>query len=398
MSLILLLLSGTALANGQTTHLWITETARTHLPAGELADLLTGQSDVLRVGTMFPDGGYAIGHDYGEVAHWEPFQGLLRDWILDNFDDPAGTDAAPYVAFYLGLASHGMADQVFDSMYMERSRVYDAEYGWSQEEGSLDTSQDIVFAALTQGQPVPERWLPDILPTLFEEAGIEVDAQTIEDGQSWLEFAVDSVTALSGSDDMVEDQADAFPWGCSHLLDEAVPGAPPMEARIVARYWQALWDELLGEPVDLEVIGQFPDEGTTGHTATVGDVEARLSVVFNRGLYSDVVTSEVLGVESGGESVEVDLDLFYRDHSHVVNIAPTGGWVPDATHTLRITPDLHATDDRQLADDFTLTFSTAVDRAEADDARACGCASGGTNRAVPGWWIGLCVLAWRRRR
>ena len=117
MSLILLLLSGTALANGQTTHLWITETARTHLPAGELADLLTGQSDVLRVGTMFPDGGYAIGHGYGEVAHWEPFQGLLRDWILDNFDDPTGTDAAPYVAFYLGLASHGMADQVFDSMY-----------------------------------------------------------------------------------------------------------------------------------------------------------------------------------------------------------------------------------------------------------------------------------------
>ena len=171
-----------------------------------------------------------------------------------------------------------------------------------------------------------------------------------------------------------------------------------MEARVVARYWQALWKELLGEPVELEVIGQFPDDRTTGHTATAADVEARLSVVFNRGLYSDALTSEVLGVESGGESIEVDMDLFYRDHSHVVNIAPTGGWMPDATHTLRITPDLRATDDRQLADDFTMTFSTAVESAQGDEARACGCASGGTNRAVLGWWIGLFGLLWRRRR
>jgi hypothetical protein len=398
MLILLLSLSTPAQANGQTTHLWITETACTHLPAGELADLLSSHSNALRVGTMFPDGGYAVGHGYGEEAHWEPFQERFRDWILENHDDLSSDEAAPYVAFYLGLASHGMADQVFDSMYMERSRVYDAEDGWSVETDTLDTSQDIVFASLTGGQVVSEFTLPEILPSLFADAGIEVEMSTLESGQAWLEIAVDGVSTTSQDEELVSMHTEAFPWGCTHLLDEAVPGAPPMEAEIVARYWQALWAELNGEDVSLEIIGQFPEDGGMGHMATAEDVEARLSVVFNKGLYEGAVSPMVFHVESGGENIPLGLDLFYRNYSHVVNISATDGWEEEAWHTLTIGDDIEATDARRFEEEFTLEFSTLPAADEAiGGAEACGCGTAGGAGGRLLWAAGILGLIWRRR-
>ena len=155
----------------------------------DLAELLRSQMGPLRVGTMFPDGGYAVDHGYGEAAHWEPFQDAYRDWIRENFSNLNSNDAAPHIAFYLGLASHGMADQVFDSMYMERSRVYDAD-GWANGATSLDTAQDIVFAAQTTPQALPDMWISDHFPSLFEYIGIEVDMATMLNGQDRLELAV----------------------------------------------------------------------------------------------------------------------------------------------------------------------------------------------------------------
>ncbi|MBK9649614.1 MAG: hypothetical protein IPO67_31430 [Deltaproteobacteria bacterium] len=76
LGLLFLSFGAPALANGQTTHSWISVHALAHLPPGDLHDLLTREdlAPYLLNGTMFPDGGYAVGDDYGERAHWEPFQ------------------------------------------------------------------------------------------------------------------------------------------------------------------------------------------------------------------------------------------------------------------------------------------------------------------------------------
>jgi len=88
-------------ANGQTTHLWITWAAVDELEDGALKDLLSDEDNrtMLANGTMFPDGGYAVGHNYGEHAHWPPFQERFAEWILDNFDGAYDGEAAPYWAF-----------------------------------------------------------------------------------------------------------------------------------------------------------------------------------------------------------------------------------------------------------------------------------------------------------
>src|SRR5262245_9807785 len=111
-----------ARANGQSTHLWITHDALDHLPEGALREFLTRPElrKMLDNGTMFPDGGYPQNDPYAEIAHWEPFQGAYFDWILTEHDPPYVDEGAENLAFLFGMASHGMADQVFDSLYGER--------------------------------------------------------------------------------------------------------------------------------------------------------------------------------------------------------------------------------------------------------------------------------------
>ncbi len=409
-ALALMLTSTAAHGNGQTTHLWISEKAMEHLEDSVLINLLESQKEALRLGTMFPDGGYPIGHEYGEAAHWEPFQDAYRDWIQQSHPDLMHPDAAAHIAFYLGLASHGMADQVFDSMYMERSRMYDAEYGWADQSTSLDTAQDIVFAAQTHAQTIPEMWIPEHFLDLFAALGIDVDMDTMVNGQERLELALLGVGGLSEVDTTVALNVDAFPWGCSHLLDESVPGSPPFEARVVAKYWQHLWAELRGETPTFEVIGAFPTDQSLGHARSIDDVESRLSLVFNRGLFRDTVTTDHFRVEAAQTDHPVHLDLFYGDHSHVVNIAPQTDWLVDSSHRLVVTDTLTASDGRALKESFSLSFSTTPIPEEADtgdvvpthtsspkSGQECGCT---TRQAALGWNAVLCLAlaAWCRRR
>jgi len=402
----------TAHANGQTTHLWITDEAVRRLESGELKSLLEDYREPLRVGSMFADGGYAVDHGYGEAAHWEPFQDAYRDWIRNQYPDISVPEAAPHIAFYLGLASHGMADQVFDSMYMERSKVYDATHGWADESTSLDTAQDIVFVSETLPQELPYKWIPSHFPELFASIGVDVDMDTLDFGQSRLEVAVSAVGGLGAVDDTVAINQQAFPWGCSHLLDEAVPGSPPFEAAVVARYWTHLWRELHGEAGELEVIASFPSPDAIGHSPHANDIEARLSLVFSRGLTDDTVTEDHFRVTSSESELSLALDLFYGNHSHVVNIDPPNGWLENSAHLLTVSQMVVATDGRTMDSDHTLSFSTVPPPPPEEEEQpdtggeeprdqkqsACGCS---LPSAASGTW-GLIVLSgllgWRRRR
>ena len=118
MTVLCLIWSAVALASGQFTHVWMTRHALDHLPEGELKELLTSPevTEVLINGTMFPDGGYAVNDDYGEIAHWEPIQNSYRDWIAEEYQTPYTKEAQQHIAFMMGMAAHGMADQVFDAL------------------------------------------------------------------------------------------------------------------------------------------------------------------------------------------------------------------------------------------------------------------------------------------
>jgi len=393
----LLFLLPAALANGQTTHMWISQEAIEVLPEGELRDFLSEPSHLaaLKNGTMFPDGGYAVDHPYGETAHWEPFQGLFRDWILDNFEGPMDPEAGASVAFYLGMASHGMADQVFDSLYMERSKQMDAEQGWALGE-SLDTSSDIVWASITGKQTPPPAWYPPVLVSLFEEVGIEVSEETLTTGQNRLGLAIDLVGNLGTNPEGVQVHADLFPWGCANLHDRSVPGAPYSEAQIIADYWTALWNELKDESVPLEVLASFPSNGGMDHHRASEEVESRLTLVFNRSLLKSEVSEIQYAITSESETPELEPWLFYNNDSHVVHLIPQSDWSENSDYQLELTAGLTATDGRVLTENELVNFSTKplLDPADAECTCSTNPKAGSFHYAIG--LIGLTAL--RRKR
>jgi len=386
------------LANGQTTHVWITRTALEHLPAGELKELLSepDREAALVHGTMFPDGGYAVNHPYGELAHWEPFQDTYLEWITTNFSEPWSEEAATHIAFWMGMASHGMADQFFDALYQDRSQIVDADAGWAEGK-SLDEASDVIWANLKGPQEIPEAWLPDtVLPSLFEDQGVDVDAATLEDGQDLLEAAMELVAWMSENDDAVAAYRESFPWGGAHLDDGETAGRPAQEAQVVASYWQVLWRRLQGEDVPLEVLATHPAQDEPYHPRSAEAPESRVTLAFSRPL--KVADLEEIHFEvSAGVNRPVGFEtwLYYRDDSHLVHIAPTSDWPSERTLLVSVRESLKAADGSTLSEPFTLRFRTGTPP-EAEEEEGCGCTAG--RRAPQIWVLVIGGILLRRRR
>jgi hypothetical protein len=400
---VILALFAPAFANGQTSHQWITERSLEELPAGELKDFLSAPDvhDALLNGTMFPDGGYAVGDNYGEMAHWEPTQDLYLAWILANHPAPFDEVGAQHAAFLFGMMSHGMADQFYDATFMERSKAWDPAESWAC--CSMDEATDVAMAAATEPGVVPEKWWPEELIPLFAANGHTVDFDTVDQGQSLLGLAIAYVGASSEYEETVQRYTDEFPWACTHQVDPDVVGNPQHEARIVAAYWQVLWARLHGEDGwSSPVIGSVPDAGGWQPVVDHTSVDGRIAVVFAKGLEPSTVDGAITVARADGTEVPVTVDVYYGYASHVVNITPGEDWAVDAEHVITVHPGVTTFDGYVLEDTITIPFTTK-EPVEAEpepmpmpEGDGCGC--GGA--AGAGWmWLvaGVGVIGRRPR-
>lgn len=350
-----------AAANGQTTHVWISRHALTHIADADLRAFLTApdQEAPLVHGTMFPDGGYPIGHAYAETAHWEPFQGAYLDWIRATCPAPsAAGDCARHTAFLFGMASHGMADQTFDAFYFNWSSIKDADHGWA-EGHSFDEASDFIWASLHGGQEVPPRWLPEALfIDLYADFGIAVDADAFDSGHDLLETAIALVGFGAQNPTLVQQYADRFPWGGAHLDDPHLPGTPACEGEVVARYWEELWARLHGRPSPRTHLGTWPHDGDAGHGTALGTPEARVSVILPRGLVTSTVTPDRFTLEGPAGPIPFTTWVFYGDNSHIVHLVPTVDLPVDADFTATVLPGLPFRDGTALESEVRWAFST----------------------------------------
>ena len=398
----LLLLPLPAWANGQTTHLWITAEALAGMPGGELRDLLSRPEvlPALLSGSMFPDGGYAVDDGYGEAAHWEPFQQAYLAWIRDEFGPDYGSnEAAMHLAFLMGLVSHGMADEIFDSRFMELSRVYDP--GWQEENAGLDTASDVLLAAAVGGLDPPEEWVPyEVLAGIFaDDLGYEVAVGTLEQGQSLLFTALAYVEWARTSDERIAYFGGLYPWSDEHLLDPEIPGSPPQEAVGVAASWQATWERLNGEPWGAPVVGFVPGHGSFGHPLDSSLVEARLFATFGRGVDVGSLDGSVRVTDADGDAVAVDVGLHYGDHSHALVVRPQQDWSADTDYVLEVGPGLISYDGDEFDGTWSATFSTRPPPEVSEEPTDCTCAAAGSRGL---WTVGLLLVpvtvVVRRRR
>ncbi|MEE2829135.1 MAG: zinc dependent phospholipase C family protein, partial [Myxococcota bacterium] len=367
--LLLLAFPGSAAANGQSTHVWITEQALQHLDEGELATLLRDPAnrDPLLNGTMFPDGGYAVVDPYGELAHWEPFQQAYLRWIRLNFDPPwSEGEAAAHVAFFMGLASHGLADEVFDSLFMERSRIYDP--GWETGESSLDTASDVLFLAEVGGIEPPDLWLPMevVLPIFHDELGHPVEAETIERGQNLLFSALAFTEWARQDEERLKAFSGEYPWSKDNLGRLEVPGSPPREALVVALYWEDLWARLHEpETWTTPVLELVPEPDSQQQHLDAETVEARLHLTFGRGVDAASLTNiEVL--DEAETPVPVDVHHHYGNFSHAVHLVPESDWAVEARYQVVVGAGLLNYDGVPFEGSWTGEFSTSVPPAPED--------------------------------
>lgn len=372
-----------ALACGQSTHVWTALHALEHLaPDGALAALLAPPEarDGLISGAMFPDGGYSptVAHPYGEVAHWEPFHLAFLERIRDP-GDPAE------VGFLLGMAAHGIGDQLFDAAYLTRSRVHDAWDAQGGAQSSADTDTDVVMASLVGPRPPHDHRVPyDALVEVFAAQGVAVDADTMARGMGALDLAVAWVGATSALPDQVAAAEARYPWATSHLLDPDTPGAPPCLGEAIAAYWGVLLDRLDGRPTSGRLLGSWPPDRARVPPRAAGDVDGLVSLLLGAATTAQALSVEV--TDDRGDAVPVEAWLYYGDGSNVVDVSPLEGWAADRVFTVAVRTD---------GLDATTTFTTR-EAPEGTPARPRGCATG------PGAAAGLAPLVAlglaRRRR
>ena len=380
-----------AIANGQSTHLWITDHAVSHVDNEDLTALLLREDlrPMLRNGTMFPDGGYAVGDHYGELAHWESFQDAYRTWIQESYTPPFTDDGAAHVSFLMGLASHGMADQVFDSLFMERSKQYDT---WGEGlTGSLDGASDVLLVHATAPQIAPEVWFPEQpFEDLYQHThNHEVSAQTMARGQILLGAAIQWVASASQDPAQVSEYRSNYPWASQHLFDETMPGSPPCEGEIIAGYWTHLW-ELLHDTADPtpRLLATFPEEGTRTHHPLMQDVESRITLVFSNSLSESALEARFFEVtDKKGQRVSVRPYLFYGNDSHVVHLALEEDLDWNAKYTVTVDAGITSTDGSILNEPIAFWFRTT--RNPAQGCTGCGIIS--PNRATIFYGI---LFAW----
>ena len=356
-----------ARANGNYSHLWMATDALQYLDPGELRDLLTREDlrRMLRNGAMFPDGGYAVGDGYGEISHWEPFQRTYLEWIRATFQPPWSDEAAQHIAFLMGMAAHGMSDQLYDGMYLERHEHYD-EFGSEATLFGVDGATDACFAVSHGLMDPPDPWVPaeNLAPLYDALQGHQVTPETITEGQALVVVAVLVANDAVSNPDVVEDEyMEIYPWACGHQNDPTVPGSPPTHGPALARYWQVLWDQLHGhEDFDQPLLGSFTS-GMTSYDVPrdAGIPDSWVSAALPRGLDPATVNGDSVTVTGeDGEEHPVTLHVYYGAHSHLVNIKPQDDWAPNMEYTVTLSSPLASWDGIPLEDPRSFSFSTGA--------------------------------------
>ncbi len=355
-----------AWANGNYSHVWAATDALNYLEEGELRDLLSRPNLLLMLqnGAMFPDSGYAVNDAYGEITHWEPFQTVYLEWIRDTFHPPWTDEAAQHIAFLMGMAAHGMSDQLYDGTFLERAEFLDG-YGDVPYMGGIDGVTDTCFAAAMGHMEPPEQWVPaEVLAPLYVVSdGHTLDPATIELGQSLVVVAVMFANDRSQDSDNMAELNELYPWACGNQDNPLVPGSPVTHGPAIANYWQVLWQRLRGSTsFDQPLLGRYFSSVEPWEQVRDSDSpESWVAFAMPRGLNpSTVNTSTVKVTDPAMLEHPVHVKVYYGWYSHLVNIMPQEDWADDTEYSVSITPPITSWNEIPLETTHTFRFATSA--------------------------------------
>lgn len=435
--------SAPATAAGMSTHALMAEYARRYLPDGHpLKSVLTAHRPALLAGALYPDGGYATGaafpgdRDVAEHAHWEYFVNPLIQILHDrgcitgaeleipvvggtlDYVTTTSTGLAPLaevriddscgalIAYAMGIAAHGLGDEVWDALFepMVRQRGEEAESspaytadvfppGADPSVGdvlraamgdapfealrdafapaslnSIEYAMDVI--AIREQQlwaDVPYLTFPpaDVLAEAYAASGREVDASREAIERAALATRTLVLAERLGAAAEYDRVRQQMPWASGHYFTES--GGVLHVGKMIAGYYLHLWDKLQDGVVNArgpQVVGVHPDNGEGG-VPVVYAAERFVRVFISASVARESVTTPGALVLFDGDGNIVDASLsnfgplYQGEGTHGIGMELTGDLRPDHEYTAIITPQ--ATDERGMAliHPLVWTFRTA---------------------------------------
>lgn len=345
-------------AAGGVVHIFMSERAIDHVQNEELKSLIAEQRNVLLWASWYPDSGYPGGNEYGEHSHWSPFLNGYLEYIRDEIG-PEHSDYRMLVAHLLGAASHGMEDQVFDQIFLDKTQEVDAS---GQE--TLDFGLDVIcmydykrdrFNVPLEVMADNDKYTPVAhLLKVYEKQGMnyrDIEGQILR-GQSLLATGMSGVRTISRL--FRQSVKKRSPWAVKHYYE--APGGVEHNAKIIAAYWEALWERLNGRPDDF-VLATFPEDGaaipSTDHTT----VDSSIAVFFSRKYDRATVNGDTFIVaDAGGKKIDGDFQWGYG--SNVLKFAPAADLSPGTEYRVRLTKEILDEKGAAMGRDFVFGFIT----------------------------------------
>ena len=340
------LMSAASLAGaaGMTTHAMMADVARFKLPPQHpLIDLLEHHRAALIAGAMFPDGGYFTGaafeadRDLAETSHWDSYTDALAgvaheagcgdvdpaadpwdslpilagslDWLADELARElpvlslrSADDCGTLVAFLMGIAAHGMGDEVWDALFepavYQRGEMHHSSPGYLLDSvppgaepsvGALlrEMIGDEAFDALASGfefingveyamdvVAIRDQFAWDEIPALvfppseplsaaFAQLGHDYDAAAIQRAALGTRLLVSAERVASAADYVRV--RDVMPYAVGNYLTGS--GGIHDVAQYIAGYYEHLWDRVVNGPAEASapfVVGVHPRPGERG--------------------------------------------------------------------------------------------------------------------------------------
>lgn len=354
-----------AVANGALTHIHISQLARDALEPGPLRTFLDDPAamDACERGSMFPDSGYAAEDPYGEFSHWEPFfDPYLRYVDAERGGDFGSPEAKEELGFLLGMMSHGIADQVYDTTLLARSFEVD---GPEPDGLSVDQYADY-FLVIDHGIVLkPDTGAPfaSLTAVLRAEMGRDdLQQSTLENGMDLISISVRAQGLLLAKGSYLT-AWNAFPFLGTHIYNERATGSIPWLGKLVARYWESIWARAhgAGAPDQHMIVRTMPEDGAVNFPIDSSQSVAysRIGVVFGYGVRASETFPLMTVEDPQGTVVPVSYGSPYggEDRSFLF-LSPNSPLAYDTTYTVRIAPGVAALGGETTTQPYVFSFRT----------------------------------------
>ena len=363
-----------ALSHGIWGHVHVTGWAIENLPEGELRDFFDDPEvfNAAIFGAAFTDSGLwpqfgelqEKGRAYSEHTHWEPFIEDFVQWMKANDPPPWDSlESKKRVAFLMGCGSHGLQDEIFDSLFLVQVERRD--------QGSQDTADPASDGfLLDQGlmRFLPETYIPiDVLLELYANLEQEVTEDVINASVKTMNTVyLNDGVGQSAVEALGEEFKDELPWMKAHFLDPSIPGSLRSEILPTGAYMQAIWDRLHDRfEANNVVVFRFPEAPYRLLSGNPDSVDSWATLIYGVGVHQDDVSVQWTH-EDQPVAHEISGTRWGAQFSRLQRLQPKETLLPGSEHWLELNPGLKLIDGRETDSPWSFSFQVECESEDTD--------------------------------